>query len=71
MKKKMLKKMVCISGLLFMTFPAWSAVPSTLMPDDGNRHQAPVIADVENPLLQGDMILARGGGSGGGPRNRW
>ena len=64
MKKKMLKKLVCISGLLFMTFPAWSAVPSNLLPDGGNWNQAPVIADVENPLFEGDMILAK---SGGGP----
>ena len=42
MKKKTLKKMVCVSGLLFMTFPAWSAVPSKLLPDDGTRHRAPV-----------------------------
>ncbi len=68
MKRKMLKKMVCVSGLLFMTFPAWSAVPSNLLPDDGNWNQAPAIADVENPLFQGDMILAKGGGGGG---NRW
>ena len=66
MKKKMLKKLVCVSGFLFMTFPAWSAVPSSLLPNDGNWNQAPAIADVENPLFQGDMILAKGGGSGGG-----
>ena len=66
MKRKTLKKMVCVSGLMFMTFPAWSAVPSNLLPSDGNWNQAPAIADVENPLFQGDMILARGGGGGVG-----
>jgi hypothetical protein len=66
MKRKMLKKLVCVSGLLFMTFPAWSAVPSTLLPNDGNWNQAPVVADVENPMFEGDMILAKGGGGGGG-----
>ncbi len=66
MKRKMLKKFVYVSGILFMTFPAWSAVPSNLLPDDGNWNQAPVIADVENPLFEGDMILAKGGGGNGG-----
>ena len=67
MKRKTLKKLVCVSGLLFMTFPAWSAVPSNMLLDDGTRNQAPAIADVENPQFEGNMILAKsGGGSGGG-----
>ena len=66
MKRKLLKKLLCLFGMLFITFPAWSAVPSNLLPDDGSWNQAPAIADVENPLLEGDMILAGAGvGSGG------
>ena len=67
MKRKLLKIFVCLFGILFLTFPAWSAVPSNLLPDDGSWNQAPVVADVENPLFEDDMVLAgRGGGSGAG-----
>ncbi len=52
MKKKILKKLVCVFGMLFLTFPAWSAVPSNLLPNDGSWNQAPAIADVENPLFE-------------------
>ena len=38
----------------------------SLLPTDGNWNQAPVVADVENHQLGGDMILARGGKGGGG-----
>ncbi len=65
MKRKLLKIFVCLFGMLFLTFPAWSAVPSNLLPDDGGCNQAPVVADVENPLFEGDMVLS---GSGGGYR---
>ena len=51
MKRKLLKKLVCLFGMLFITFPAWSAVPSNLLPDDGSWNQAPAVADVENPVL--------------------
>ena len=61
MKRKVLKQLVCLFGMLFMTFPAWSAVPSNLLPDDGRCNLTPVIADIE-----GDMILAKGGGGSGG-----
>ncbi len=64
MKRKLLKKLVCVFGILFITFPAWSAVPSNLLPADGSWNQAPAIADVENPLFEGDMILAGSGGGG-------
>ncbi len=66
MKRKILKKLVCVSGLMFMTFPAWSAVPSNLLPDDGNWNQASATTDVDNPMFEGDMILAKGGGGGSG-----
>jgi hypothetical protein len=66
MKRKIWKKLVCCSGLLFMTFPAWSAVPSNLLPGDGSWNQAPAVSDVENALFENGMILARGGGGGGG-----
>ena len=62
MKKKILKKLLCVFGMLFLTFPAWSAVSSDLLPNDGGWNQAPAIADVENPPFEDDMILARGGG---------
>ena len=61
MKRKVLKQLVCLFGMLFMTFPAWSAVPSNLMPDDGSLNQTPVISD-----LEGGMFLAAKGGGGGG-----
>ncbi len=72
MKRKLLKILVCLFGMLFLTFPAWSAVPS-MLPDDGGWNQAPAVADVENPLFEGDMVLSgsggvyrRGGGAGAG-----
>ena len=66
MKRKLLKILVCLFGMLFLTFPAWSAVPS-MLPDDGGWNQAPAVADVENPLFEGDMVLS---GSGGGSGRR-
>jgi hypothetical protein len=60
MRRKLLKKLVCVFGMLFITFPAWSAVPSNLLPEDVSLISTPVIADFE-----GDMILAKGGGGGG------
>jgi hypothetical protein len=71
MKIKILKKMVCVSGMLFIAIPVWSAVPSDLIPLDRTRDQAPVIADFGDHLLEGDLLLAkrggnRGGGGGGG-----
>jgi len=65
MRKQLLKKLLCILGMLFITFPAWSAVPSTLLPNDGSWNPTPVTADDENPLLEVDLILAQGGGGGG------
>jgi len=62
MKRKVLKQLVCLFGMLFMTFPAWSAVPSNLMPDDGSLNQTPVISDLEG----GMFLAAKGGGGGGG-----
>ena len=50
MKRKMLKKLVCVSGLLFMTFPAWSAVPSNVFPTDGSWNQPSVTADVASSV---------------------
>lgn len=66
MRKKLLMKLVCVFGMLFITLPAWSTVPSNLLPDDAGGNQAPAIADVEKPLHEADMILARGGGGGNG-----
>ena len=66
MKRKLLKILVCLFGMLFLTFPAWSAVPS-MLPGDGGWNQAPAVADVENPLFEGDMVLS---GSGGGSGRR-
>ena len=65
MKRKIWKKLFCCSGLLFMTFPAWSAVPSNQLPDDGSWNQAPAVSDVENAQFENGIILARGGGGGG------
>lgn len=66
MKRKLLKILVCLFGMLFLTFPAWSAVPS-MLPDDGGWNQAPAVADVENPLFEDDMVLSgSGGGAGAG-----
>ena len=44
MQKKLLKKLVCVSGLLFMAFPAWSAVPSNLFAVDGGWSESMVTA---------------------------
>jgi len=68
MKKKLLKQLVCLSGMLFITFPAWSAGPPSLLPSDCSGNQASRTANIENPLFAGGMILARGegGGNGGG-----
>ena len=61
MKRKLLKQLVCILGMLFITFPAWSAVPSNLLPEDGSWSQTPVIDDFD-----GGMLLAKNNSSGGG-----
>ncbi len=66
MKRKILKKLVCVSGMLFIAIPAWSAVPSDLIPLDRTRDQAPVIADFGDHLFEGDMVLAKRGGNRGG-----
>ena len=66
MKRKLLKKLVCLFGMLFLTLPAWSAVPSNLLPDDSSWNQAPTVVNAENSLFEGDMIIAQGGGNGGG-----
>ena len=65
MKRKLLKIFVCLFGMLVLTFPAWSAVPSNLLPNNGGWNQASEVADFENPLFEGDMVLS---GSGGGHR---
>ena len=70
MKRKILKQLVCILGMVFITFPAWSAVPSNQLPDDGSWNQAPAFTDVGNPLFAGDMVLAKGGGGNGGGGKR-
>jgi len=55
MQRKTLKKLVCVSGLLFMTFPAWSAVPSNLLPTDGSWIQSLVTADISSTMVEGDI----------------
>lgn len=69
MKRNILKKLVCVTGMLFIAIPAWSAVPSDLIPLDRTRDQAPVIADFGDHLFEGDMLLAKRGGNGGGGGN--
>ncbi|MBW2657210.1 MAG: hypothetical protein JRC59_05840, partial [Deltaproteobacteria bacterium] len=66
MKRKLLKKLVCLFGMLFLTLPAWSAVPSNLLPDDSSWNQAPTVVNAENSLFEGDMIIAQGSGGGNG-----
>jgi hypothetical protein len=66
MKRKMLKKIVCVSGLMFMTFPAWSAVSSNPFVADGSLKNMSLIADSAAPRFEGAMILAKGPGGGGG-----
>ena len=66
MKRKLMKKLVYVSGLLFMTFPAWSAVPSNLLTTHAGWNQSSVTADIASPLFEGGMILAKGGGGNGG-----
>jgi hypothetical protein len=61
MKRNVLKQLVCILGMVFMTFPAWSAVPAQLLPDNGNLNQTQLFDDFE-----GGMMLAKSGNSGGG-----
>ena len=62
MKRKVLKQLVCVLGIVFMTFPAWSAVPSSLLPDDGSLNQTPLTDDFDD----GMMLAAQGGGGGQG-----
>lgn len=66
MKRNMFKKLVCDSGLLFMTFPAWSAVPSNLFPTDGGWCQSSVSAYIASKMIEDDVMLAKGSGGGGG-----
>ncbi len=42
MKRKLLKKLGCLFGMLFITFPAWSAVPSNLLPRRNRGRGRPV-----------------------------
>ena len=66
MKRQMLKKFLCVSGLLYITFPAWCAVPSNLFPAGGNCTQPSVSADIASTQFEAGMILAKGPGGGGG-----
>ena len=65
MKAKLLNQFVCFSGILFMTFPAWSAVPATRLGDAGLNYQLPSETDEESLPYKNGMILAKGGGEGG------
>ena len=66
MKRQRLKKLMCISGLLFITFPAWSAVPSNLLPASGNCTQLSASAGIDSTQFEAGMVLAKGGGGGAG-----
>ena len=65
MKRSVLKQLGCVLGIVFMTIPAWSAVPTSLLPEDGSLQQTRVTADFDT-----DMILAKGGKSNSGSGSR-
>jgi len=66
MKSKLVNQLVCCSGILFMTFPAWSAVPSTWLEDTGHHYQLLSETDEINLLDKNTMMLAKGGNGGAG-----
>ena len=63
MKGKLLMRLFCFSGIVFMSLPAWSFVAPTIYKDADDWSQ--LCSSTGDNLLKSTLIIAKGGGNGG------